>query len=195
MNYPVDKTRINIDVMLQEALQYHRAGQLQEAKSIYEKILQSLPDHSDTVLLLSVLSLQEKKNRNVSRPINKTTYAYDHFYFNRLGVSLQEMGKIEEAISYYQKALRIKLDFPDAYNNMGVSYEALGKLNIALAYYKTALQIKPNHSTTLTNIASVYHNQGNLNGAILSCKKALEIEPNHRKALYNLGTILKVIVS
>ncbi len=38
-----------------------------------------------------------------------------------MGVTLQEQGKLDEAIEAYNKALAIKPDYAEAYNNMGVT--------------------------------------------------------------------------
>ena len=36
-----------------------------------------------------------------------------------MGVALQDLGKLDEAIEAYNKALSIKPDYAEAYNNMG----------------------------------------------------------------------------
>ena len=42
---------------------------------------------------------------------------------NKMGIALQEQGKLEEAIEAYNKALAIKPDYAEAYNNMGTALQ------------------------------------------------------------------------
>ncbi len=45
------------------------------------------------------------------------------------------MGKHEEAIASYTKALQIKPDFAKAHNNLGIALKDLGKHEEAIASY------------------------------------------------------------
>ena len=63
-----------------------------------------------------------------------------------MGVTLQEQGKLDEAIAAYNKALSIKPDYADAFNNMGVTLKDQGKLDEAIAAYNKALSIKPDYA-------------------------------------------------
>lgn len=60
-----------------------------------------------------------------------------------LGVTFQEQGKLDDAISQYQQALRIKPDLSDALVNLGVIFEQLGDLQAALRHLQWAHQIEP----------------------------------------------------
>ena len=51
-------------------------------------------------------------------PIDLIKKDYAEAYSNR-GISLKELGKHEEAVSSYKKAIKIKPDFADAYLNLG----------------------------------------------------------------------------
>ena len=55
-----------------------------------------------------------------------------------------DLGKLDEAIDAYNKALSIKPDYAEAHNNMGNVLRDLGKLNEAIDAYNRALSIKPN---------------------------------------------------
>ena len=49
-----------------------------------------------------------------------------------MGVTIQEQGKLDEAIEAYNKALAIKPDYAEAYTNMGVTLQEQGKLDEAI---------------------------------------------------------------
>ena len=48
--------------------------------------------------------------------------------YNIIGVTNQGLGKLEEAIEAYNKAISIKPDYADAYYNMGIALKDHGKL-------------------------------------------------------------------
>ena len=62
-----------------------------------------------------------------------------------LGVTLQELSQLDEAVKCYEQALAIKLDYAEAHNNLGNALRDLGKLNDAVASYHKALALKPDY--------------------------------------------------
>ena len=53
--------------------------------------------------------------------------------------------RIEEAISHYYEALRIKSGFSEAHNNLGNALSDQGRLREAVSHYLEALRIKPDY--------------------------------------------------
>ena len=70
-----------------------------------------------------------------------------------MGVTLQDQGKLEEAIEAYNKALAIKPDYAEAHSNMGVTLQDQGKLEEAIEAYNKALAIKPDYAEAHTTWA------------------------------------------
>ena len=62
--------------------------------------------------------------------------------YNIIGVINQSLGKLEEAIRAYNKALAMKPDYSEAYNNMGNTLKEQGKLEEAIEAYNKALAMK-----------------------------------------------------
>ena len=71
--------------------------------------------------------------------------------YNILGSANQSLGKLEEAIEAYTKAVSLKPDFAEAHNNLGISYRNLGKLEEAIEAYNKALSIKPDYAEAYNN--------------------------------------------
>lgn len=55
------KAALIIDQMLQQAIEYHQAGQLQNAERLYRVVLQIQPSHSDAEHNLSLIAEQIKQ--------------------------------------------------------------------------------------------------------------------------------------
>jgi Flp pilus assembly protein TadD len=70
-----------------------------------------------------------------------------------IGTTLAQQGRLDEAIIYFRKALRIKPDFADAHYSLAMALEAQGILNEAIYHYNQALSIEPNWPLPLNGIA------------------------------------------
>jgi tetratricopeptide (TPR) repeat protein len=120
-----------------------------------------------------------------------------YYYLGRIK---EEHGKYTEAITYYEKSLKIRQKtlpanhplLATSYNNIGSVYDNMGEYSKALLYYEKALEIKqktlpPNHpdlATSYNNIGSVYDNMGEYSKALSYYEKSIEIRqktlpPNH----------------
>ena len=82
-----------------------------------------------------------------------------------MGASAAQIGKLDEAIDAFKKAISIKPDYADAYNNMGNVLGEQGKLEEAIEAYNKALTIKPD-TEAYYNMGNALKEQGKLKEAI-----------------------------
>ena len=68
-------------------------------------------------------------------------------------------GKLKEAIESYDKAIKLKSDYLEAYNNRGNTLRNLGRLDESIMSFEQALVLRPNFSEAHSNLllASHYH--------------------------------------
>lgn len=104
-----------------------------------------------------------------------------------LGVTLSGLGRIDEAIVHYRRALEIKPNDPGAHNNLGMALSGLGRTDEAMAHYRKALEIKPYSASVYNNLGNVMAGRGEIDGAIAHYRKALEIDPDFAEAHMNLA--------
>ncbi|MEG4282183.1 CHAT domain-containing protein, partial [Microcoleus sp. A006_D1] len=100
------------------------------------------------------------------------------------------LGKYEEAIASYDKALEIKPDKHEAWYNRGIALRNLGKYEEAIASYDKALEIKPDKHEAWNNRGLALYKLGKFEEAIASYDKALEFKPDDHEAWYNRGIAL-----
>ena len=80
---------------------------------------------------------------------------------NNLGLTLFTEGNTEEAIYHYNKAIRIKTKYTDAYFNRGIAYHKLGQYQRAIDDYSEAIHLKPDYIDVYINRGLAYSMQGN----------------------------------
>jgi tetratricopeptide (TPR) repeat protein len=103
-----------------------------------------------------------------------------------LGQALEQQGQLEEAVQWYQDALRLKPDHPDALVHLGSARVAQGALSEAVPLFREALRVDPNSATAHFNLALALGKLGDLPQAIRQLEAALRVDdllPNAHAAL------------
>jgi tetratricopeptide (TPR) repeat protein len=116
------------------------------------------------------------------------------------GNALYNLGRNEEAIKAYEKAIEIKPDFNMvhlAWNNKGNAFSNLGRHEEALKAFEKAIEIKPDYHHAWYNKGVALYNFGRPEEALKALEKAIEIKPDYHLihqawtnkgvALYDLG--------
>jgi tetratricopeptide (TPR) repeat protein len=109
---------------------------------------------------------------------------------NSLGNVLSELGKHEQAIASYSKALRLIPDYADAHNNLGNALNGLGRHEQAAASYTKALRLMPDYADAYYNPANSLGELGKFEQAVASYSKALQLMPDFAEAHNNLAIAL-----
>lgn len=101
----------------------------------------------------------------------------------------EAIGRRDDAIKLYKRAIELNKAFPIPYNNLGLLYHNIGRDDLAVELYKKALENDPAYPDALNNLAVVYHSTGKRDEAIELYKKAIEANPNFAGAYSNLGVL------
>ena len=110
--------------------------------------------------------------------------------YNNLGTRLLEIGRTQEAIANFQKALQIAPDYANGHNNLGKALLQAGRTEESLAHLRRALELDPNYATAYNNLGNTLLQMGRVQEAIDQYKKASEIAPYYIQAYNNLGAAL-----
>jgi len=104
-----------------------------------------------------------------------------HKLFNIRGTRYANLGQLDTAISYYEKALSIKPDYAEAHYNLGFSHHRLGQLDAAVRSYKKVVAINPDYAEAHNNkILSViyFFTNGQIPDAIDTLEALIKDNPN-----------------
>ncbi len=118
----------------------------------------------------------------------KPKYAEAH---NNLGVAFQELGRPDEALACYRRAVKLKPDHAAVHRNLGVALKDQGKLDEAIACCRRALELRPDYAEAHGDLGLALKDAGKLDEALACFRRALELNPDYAEALSNLGNVLK----
>ena len=79
---------------------------------------------------------------------------------------VQDLGRLDEAIASYQRALDLNPNYAHAHNNLATALRDLGKLDEAIAEYRAALRVREDYPEAHNNLGFALKDQGQLDEAI-----------------------------
>jgi len=113
--------------------------------------------------------------------IPKTAHDY-----NDLGVYLTNLGKYDEAILMFKKALEINTTIAEVHTNLGNTLAATDQPNKAIKELKIALNLNPNSFNALHSLGSIFFVKNNTTLALRYFNKATKVGKSE-KLYYNLA--------
>ena len=182
----------NFNQQLSNGLAMHKKGLLIEAKTIYEQILNSQPDHFDALQLLGAISIQTKDYEKCINLLNNALQIKNNYaptYYN-LGLALHELEKFNEAIASYHQALEINPYYSQAHNGLACALKALHQYDSAITYFNKAITLNPSYAEAHNNIGLVKQELKEYSAAIANYEKAISLKPDYYEAFYNKGIAL-----
>ena len=179
-----DKQR-DIQNVLAHAIEAHQAGNIDEAKELYQFIINIQAEHSDALHLLGLINNRQGDTKLayelIKRAIKFNPKAA-HYHYN-LGTVYQQENNLSQAIKSYKKSIKLKPDYPSALENLGVCLQDKGSYIEATNSYRAALKLNPNSETALLNLGTIKKNLGEVTDAIKYFDRVLAISPLLPEAL------------
>ena len=183
-----------INSLLSQAVAHHQARRFPQAEQLYQHILSQFPSHPEALHLLGLTAYQQADNLRAIELISQAI-SYDKsgkaLYRYNFGLVLEKEGRLHEAESAYQEALRLNPSYSEAQSNLGNVWRSQGKLKEAAQAFQTVIQITPSSVEAHNNLGVVLKELGDLHKAIDEYRAALTLNPGHAEALNNLGVALK----
>jgi protein O-GlcNAc transferase len=172
------------ETLTQNAIRLRRAGRLEEAAEIYQKILLSEPRNFEALHALGIVRYQrgqlEEAERLIGEAVSVRPGAPDANY-NRACL-LQKLNRTEDALRCFDRAIALKPDYVEALVNRGSLLARMNRHTEALASFDAVVASKP-------NIAEAWHNRAGClivlsrwDDAIASSDRALALVPAYADA-------------
>lgn len=178
--------------LIERALQHHRAGHLDDAKSIYDQILKLSPRHPDALHLRGLIALQTGDARLATEYIRKAAQLQPKNWVFRgnLASALMGLGELDEACSAFRRAAQLNPD--EAQFQMGIAncLALRGELALAEKQLRTVTQRFPQFALAWFNLANTVRDQGRAPEAVDIYRRAIATDATLIEAHINLGGTL-----
>lgn len=180
---------------MQSAVQYHQAGNLQQAERYYRQALAVDPRQVDALHMLGLLAYQGGHNEAARELITQALQVKPDFAeaHHNLGTVLHELGRLAEAVESWRQAIRLKPSLAEAFSNLGLALMELGRLDEACASLRQAVLLKPASAEAHCNLGNVLDQQGQLTEAVACFRQAVLLKPDYADAYSNLGATLHML--
>ncbi|MGH9764043.1 MAG: protein kinase domain-containing protein, partial [Blastocatellia bacterium] len=109
------------------------------------------------------------------------------------GASLDALGRCDEAIACFDRAIEISPSLEQAWSSKGASFAGLGRFDEAIECYDRALDINPRFEYAWSNKGTSLASLGRRDEAIECDDRALDINPRFEQAWYNKGILLATL--
>jgi len=107
-----------------------------------------------------------------------------------LGITLNEQGDTDGAISHYREAVELWPGYAEAHYNLGRLLVQKGQVDEAITHYEKALEINPADAEAHNNLGAALFATGRVDEAIAHYRKALTIRRDYADASCNLASAL-----
>lgn len=158
---------MSYEVMFQNAVSLHEAGQFDEAERLYRQILETAPNHPDILNLLGLVAQAKgAQTEACSLFMRAINYKPDNpsFYYN-LAFSCKLANKPVEALEYFKKVASLAPQIKETYNEIALLLMLLGNLSEARKNWQYAIDLDGKYAEAKSNMAWSYRNE-NLGKAI-----------------------------
>ena len=115
---------MSVDKTICIAMQLQHAGQLEQAETLLNGVLETHPTHADALHLLGVIAYQVNKIRLGIQFIERAIQSNPHvaLFYSNLGEMHRKLNAIQLSIRYGQHAVALDPHSATALSNLGIAY-------------------------------------------------------------------------
>jgi tetratricopeptide (TPR) repeat protein len=174
---------------------YFQREYFDQAEASFRLALRDDPSSAEALYGLGSVYLKQSNQAEARDSFQRTTKllaAYAETLpnaWNNLGLIATQEGHTEEAIGYFQEALRLSPDHLIALDNLGNAYRQQKQWDQAREVLERAVRISPKDPEANYSLGMVYAQTNDNEHAYERLQRALQLRPDYPEALNNLGVL------
>ena len=174
---------------------FFQRGYMDQAEASFRIALRDDPSSAEALYGIGSVYLNQQKTteaRDSFERALKLRASYPDTLansWNNLGLLVAREGRTEEAIGYFQEALKLSPDHLIALDNLGSAYRQQKRWDDARKTYERALELSPNDAEANYGLGMVFAQNEDTARAFDSLQRALKLRPVYPEALNNLGIL------
>lgn len=106
-----------------------------------------------------------------------------------LGVAYKGMGKTDDALESYRRALEFDPNDAEGYSNIGNIYAERKDFTVAKQFYLKAIEIDPSSAKAYNNLGNIYFELEDYESALGCYRNAIALEPDYQTPYYHAGLV------
>ena len=178
---------------MREALRHHQAGELTQARQIYDRLLEVEPDNAEALHLSGVLNSQMGDHAKGAELIGRAValrpnYAEAH---HNLGNIYFQQGASDDALECFRRAAELKPDYAEAHYNIASLLRLEGNLDEAADALARAAETAPDDAEIALERGDVLAELGRHEEATRCYADAVANAPNEVDMLLGLVEALR----
>ncbi|CAM8396588.1 tetratricopeptide repeat protein [Candidatus Methylopumilus planktonicus] len=180
----------DIKSYFERAMQLQQNNQLNEAESIYRKILEINSSHLGAQTMLGMVCINSNRYQEGIKFIEWSLLKDPKQFWahNALGVGFLNTHKYEKACASFNRAISIEPNFIEAYFNLGKAKRALKQYKNAILAYSKCISLNNNYAEAFNNRGMIYlEDLKELKNALNDFKICIKILPGTWSGFYNIA--------
>lgn len=175
-----------------KAIQHQRSGHDHAAETLYRQILEQAPRDPRALHALATLAYQRGQQLQALDYVNQAIVANPSIgqFHNTRGVVLETLGRLDESIAAYSRAMSLKPDYAEAQTNLAIALQKQGHPDQAIGQCQALIQAQPNHAQAYHVLAYCQQQLGQQDEAAAAYEQALRHDPGLVEAYNQLGVLL-----
>jgi predicted TPR repeat methyltransferase len=172
---------IGLEEAFNLAVECQRSGRLDDAETLYRKILEDVPDRADVLHYRGILAHQQGRLEEAGGWLERSIALdprHADWYAN-LAVNLQARSLLDEAIAACRRALEVDPGHATAYSNLGALLRTKGQVAEAEEAYRAAIRLDADHAGAYMNLGILLAAERRTREAVWCYCKVTTLNPQH----------------
>ena len=178
--------------LLEQAQQFHRAGELRQAADLYNRLLEQYADSLDLKYLLGTVHLQladfDASVELLQQVVESQPIRADAC--NNLGIALKAIGDWQSAAQNFEAAIRADSEYGQAWFNLASLMADRGLHADAVKCFQQSVQLDPQDLAARLGLAKALSQSAEWAAAERELQHVLTQQPEHVEALVMRGFVL-----
>ncbi|MBW4554855.1 MAG: tetratricopeptide repeat protein [Trichormus sp. ATA11-4-KO1] len=186
----------NVENLVQQAMSKYEQDNYQGALSDYNQIIQLEPNNEWHYFNRGQIRRLMKDKKGAAEDFQEAIKLNptEASAYNMLGITLQELGKIEEGVEIFTQGIRTvpelnKKERKSLYANRASAYMRLNNWQAALENLHKVIELDPSAAHYYTSRGKVRGKLGDMQGAEADLSEADRMKPDNSSLQLSIGTI------
>ena len=185
------KRLIDVDRLMLQGIELHRAGQVPQALDAYRQVIARRPDMGLAYRRLAYIQWEHGATSDAIATLREALEKNgpDIEIEVRLGTYLAETGAVAEGTPILERVVHAEPGNTEALNALGIAYARAGRNTDAIALFERILTVNPRDAYALENLGTAHLQLGDLAAAQDAFARAATNDPRSSRAQAGLGVV------